>query len=189
MSHTSIPASIPTPHDDGATSHLPGALLPSLPLPTTASTTLDPSTLIPLTIIFIYPRTGAPGETIPDSWNAIPGARGCTPQACSFRDSYQELKSKGVEDVYGLSTQGSEYQREAKGRLGLPYELLSDEKLEFARALGLPTFEFGGRRLIKRMTLAVREGRVVRVWYPVFPPDKSAGEVVRWLDEGGEKGG
>lgn len=152
-------------------------------LPSTSNTPITVSQLPGLTIIFCYPRTGAPGETVPETWNAIPGARGCTPQACSFRDSAADLRARGVDAVYGVSTQDSAYQREAKERNRLNYELLSDEKGEFADALRLPTFEWKGVRLIKRLTMAVREGTVVKVWYPVFPPDRSAAQVLEWLDE------
>ncbi|PSK34299.1 hypothetical protein B9Z65_8625 [Elsinoe australis] len=187
MAHTSFPTDIPVPTDDGACAHLPGTTLPSLSLPTTSNKPTDLSTLPSPAIIFCYPRTGAPNETIPQSWNAIPGARGCTPQACSFRDLFSDLKSKGVKVVYGLSTQDSAYQLEAKERLHLPYELLSDERLELAKGLGLPTFGFEGRTLIRRLTIVVREGKVEKVFYPVFPPDKSAEEVLRWLEEEEEK--
>ena len=139
-----------------------------------------------LSIIFCYPRNAGPHETVPETWTAIPGARGCTPQACSFRDSLTLLKQKGVHAVYGLSTQDSEYQREAVNRLGLGYELVSDEGLGFQRALGLPTFEWEGKTLVRRVTIAVERGKVVRVWYPVFPPDKSAEEVLDWLEERGK---
>jgi peroxiredoxin len=151
-------------------------------LPSTSNTPVDLSTLAGLTILFCYPRTGAPGETIPASWNSIPGARGCTPQACSFRDATAALLDRGVKHLFGLSTQDSEYQREAKQRLHLPYELLSDEKLEFVGKLGLPTFEWEGRTLVKRLALAIEDGTVVKVWYPVFPPDRNAGDVVEWLE-------
>ncbi|KAF4548071.1 Redoxin-like protein 3 [Elsinoe fawcettii] len=187
MSHTTFPTDIPIPKDDGAVAHLQDTSLPSVSLPTTSSSSVDPSTFNDLSILFIYPRTGAPGEQIPDAWNSIPGARGCTPQACSFRDLYKDLKSKGVDAVYGLSTQDSVYQQEAKDRLHLPYELLSDEKLAFAKALNLPTFDYSGRTLIKRMTLIIKDGKVIKVFYPVYPPDKSAEEVLHWLEQGGGK--
>jgi peroxiredoxin len=118
---------------------------------------------------------------VPTGWNAIPGARGCTPQSCAFRDHYQELKDLGVAELFGLSTQDTAYQQEAVERLHLPFEILSDEKLEFARALKLPTFEVDGMRLIKRITLVIRDGGIVKVFYPVFPTDRNAGEVIEWL--------
>lgn len=131
-------------------------------------------------VVYCYPRTGKPDEDPPPGWNEIPGARGCTPQACAFRDHYRELEALGAQ-VFGLSAQSSEDQREAAGRLHLPYELLSDEELAFAAALRLPTFEAAGMRLIRRLTLIAREGVVEKVFYPVFPPDGNAGEVVEWL--------
>ena len=139
------------------------------------------SKLLGLAIIFCYPRTGAPGEQIPDEWNVIPGARGCTPQACSFRDEMGELRKRGVRAIFGVSTQDTPYQQEVKTRVHLPYELLSDADLEFTTALNLPTFEWQGKQLIKRLALAVEDGRITKVWYPVFPPDANAKEVVAWL--------
>lgn len=132
------------------------------------------------TIIYCYPRTGVPGESLPDGWDAIPGARGCTPQACAFRDHYRELAELGAR-VFGLSTQPTDYQRELVQRLHLPFELLSDADLRLATALGLPTFESGGMRLIKRLTLVVNESAIEHVFYPVFPPNESARAVVMWL--------
>ncbi|KAI9880805.1 MAG: hypothetical protein M1830_000241 [Pleopsidium flavum] len=155
--------------------------MPSISLPSTSKTHVDLSTSQSLTVLFCYPRTGAPSETVPDSWDSIPGARGCTPQACSFRDAYKELLQAGVKQVFGLSTQDTAYQKEAKDRLNLPYELLSDEQLEFLNALRMPTFEWEGKAVVKRTTLAIENGRIVRVWYPVFPPNKSADKVLEWL--------
>jgi peroxiredoxin len=163
---TSFPTDLPKPEDDGACNHLTDFSLPSIPLPTCSnpSQTIDLSSEPGLSITFIYPRTGAPNEVVPDSWNAIPGARGCTPQACSFRDSLPQLKSLGVSAIYGLSTQSSDYQKEAHDRLHLPYELLSDEKLEFQTALNLPTFAWEGKKVIRRMCLAIEGGKVVKWW-------------------------
>jgi peroxiredoxin len=160
---------------------LTGLQLPSVKLSSTSSENIDLSSLSGRTILFVYPRTGAPGETITDDWNAIPGARGCTPQACSFRDETQQLYELGVNHLFGCSTQDTPYQQEAKERNHLPYHLLSDEKLEFAKALKLPTFEWKDKTLIKRLALAVDDGKIVKVWYPVFPPDKNASDVVEWL--------
>jgi peroxiredoxin len=129
----------------------------------------------------VTPHTAAPNETVPAEWNAIPGARGCTPQACSFRDAFPSLRQLGVSQVFGISTQSPSYQAEVKERLGLPYELLSDEDLALQAALKLPTLEWEGRTLLKRATLAIRGGKVEKVWYPVFPPDKATEEVVAWL--------
>ena len=153
----------------------------SVSLPGTSGHSVDVASLSGLTILFCYPRTGAPGETITDDWNSIPGARGCTPQACSFRDELAELQKLGVKNVFGVSTQDTAYQAEAKERLRLPYDLLSDEDLTFAKALELPTFEWQGNKLIKRLALAVEEAKIIHVWYPVFPPDSNAQEVVKWL--------
>ena len=132
------------------------------------------------TIVYCYPRTGTPDKDLPQGWNEIPGARGCTPQSCAFRDHYQELRMLGAE-VFGLSTQDSDYQKEAAERLHLPFSLLSDEKLIFTKALNLPTFEVEALTLIRRLTLVIRDGFVEHVFYPVFPPDKNADEVIDWL--------
>jgi peroxiredoxin len=178
---TTFPSHLPVPQDDGACSHLTGSKIPSIPLSDSSGNTVDVASLSGLTILFCYPRTGAPGETITDDWNSIPGARGCTPQACSFRDELAELQKLGVKNVFGLSTQDSPYQAEAKHRLHLPYELLSDENLTFAKALKLPTFEWQDKALIKRLALAIEDAEIIHVWYPVFPPDSNAKEVVEWL--------
>ncbi|KAK3112733.1 hypothetical protein LTR53_010681 [Teratosphaeriaceae sp. CCFEE 6253] len=177
-------SNIPAPKDDGACDHLTGMSFPSVPLPTTSGDSVDLSTLPGLNILFIYPRTGAPGENVPAEWDAIPGARGCTPQACSFRDASDDFAAQGVERIFGCSTQDTAYQNEVKERVHLPYELLSDEKLELTKALKLPTHEWQGKTLIKRMALAVESGKIVRIWYPVFPPDQNAGEVLEWLKSG-----
>lgn len=125
--------------------------------------------------------TGAPNETVPDSWNSIPGARGCTPQACSFRDNLPQLTSYGVSQIYGISTQPSLYQAEVHERLHLPYDLLSDEQLTFQRGLDLPTFEWEGKKVLRRSMLAVENGRIIKWWYPVFPPDRGVEDVLHWL--------
>ena len=121
---------------------------------------------------------------MPDSWNSIPGARGCTPQACSFRDSFSELKGLGVSQVFGISTQSPTYQAEVHERLLFPYDLLSDEDLRLQQALLLPTFDWDGGKVLRRATMAIENGTIVKVWYPVFPPDKSTEDVVSWLKEG-----
>ena len=180
-----LPKDLPVPQDDGACNHLSGMKLPALALASTRGRRVDLSTLTGTTVIYIYPRTGRPDQEVPAGWNAIPGARGCTPQSCAFRDHHQELKKLGVSELFGLSTQDTAYQQEAARRLHLPFELLSDEKLEFAQALKLPTFEVDGMRLIKRITLIVRDSRIVKVFYPVFPPDRNAGEVIEWLTAAG----
>lgn len=169
------------PEDDGAADHLPGASLPSIALPATDGDAIDLSALPGTTVVYVYPRTGRPGEALPANWDSIPGARGCTPQSCGFRDHFGELKSAGADAVYGLSTQSSEYQREVRDRLNLPFQVLSDERLELARALRLPTFEADGMTLLKRMALILRDGRIVHAFYPVFPPDRNAEDVLAWL--------
>ncbi len=176
-----LPKDLPVPQDDGACRHLNGMRLPQIALQSTAGRSVDISWLPGRTIVYCYPRTGRPDQELPTGWNAIPGARGCTPQSCAFRDHFEELKRAGAAQVYGLSTQDTAYQREAVERLHLPFEILSDEKLEFARALRLPTFEVDGMELIKRLALIVRDGTIEKVFYPVFPPDRNAGDVLDWL--------
>ena len=174
-------SSIPAPVDDGATRHLVGARVASVSLPATTGEAIDLSSLRGRTVVYAYPRTGRPGIDNPDGWDMIPGARGCTPQTCSFRDHFAELKSLGVDHLFGLSTQDPAYQREAAERLHLPFAVLSDEHLELTRAMGLPTFETSGMTLLKRFTLIVDDGKVEHVMYPVFPPDRSASDVIEWL--------
>jgi peroxiredoxin len=176
-----FPADLPVPEDDGAARHLGGMPLPSLPLAATDGTQVDLAKLAGRTVLYIYPRTGRPGVALPEGWDAIPGARGCTPQSCSFRDHFTELKALGVAHLFGLSTQATDYQREAVDRLHLPFAILSDGDLRLARALSLPTFEVAGMRLLRRMVLVIDDGAIAKVFYPVFPPDESAAEVVRWL--------
>lgn len=176
-----LPPDLPRPVDDGACDHLPGMAMPAVRLPSTAGRVVDLGALTaPRTVIYCYPRTGRPGEPSPDGWDAIPGARGCTPQSCAFRDHHRELAELGAE-VYGLSTQTTAYQREMAERLHLPFEVLSDADFAFVEALRLPTFEAGGMRLVKRLTLIVRDGRIEHVFYPVFPPDANADQVADWL--------
>jgi peroxiredoxin len=175
-----LPAGLPVPEDDGAADHLPGTLLPPLGLVATDGSAVDLSSLAGATIVFAYPRTGAPGVPVPAGWDAIPGARGCTPQACAYRDAHASFAALGAR-VYGLSTQDTGYQREAAVRLDLPYPLLSDAAFAFTDALRLPTFEFEGTRLLRRLTLVVRDGTIERVRYPVFPSDGDAAEALRWL--------
>ena len=178
---TVLPTDIPAPQDDGAARHLAGLTLPSVPLAATDGSQVDLSKLKGRTVVYVYPRTGVPGQAPLDGWDAIPGARGCTPQSCSFRDHFAELKELGVAQLYGLSTQNSDYQREAVERLHLPFAVLSDEALKLARAINLPTFTVAGMTLHKRMALVIEDGVITKVFYPVFPPDKNAEEVVAWL--------
>jgi peroxiredoxin len=176
-----LPPDLPAPQDDGATRHLAGMKLPALPLAATDGSAVDLSALRGRTVVYVYPRTGRPGQNLPDGWDAIPGARGCTPQSCSFRDHFAELRQLGVARVFGLSTQDSDYQREAVDRLHLPFPILSDADLKLARTLSLPTFTVAGMTLLKRMVFVIDDGVMTKVFYPVFPPDKSAEEVVAWI--------
>ncbi len=177
-----IPKDLPVPQDDGGARHLAGMPLPDIGLPATDGSAVNLSKLKGRTLVYIYPRTGVPGKANPAGWDAIPGARGCTPQSCGFRDHFAELKTLGVGQVFGLSTQDSAYQREAVERLHLPFTILSDEKRKFAQALKLPTFEAAGMILLKRMALVIDDGVITKVFYPVFPPDKNAQEVIAWLE-------
>ncbi|MER7873875.1 MerR family transcriptional regulator [Streptomyces solisilvae] len=194
-----LPADLPVPEDDGAAAHLPGTPAPPLELHSTGDTTvrldaLDapgalgaPDAPAALgsgrTVIYIYPLTGRPGTDLPEGWDAIPGARGCTPEACGFRDHYQVLLAAGAVRVFGLSSQETDYQREVVERLRLPFEMLSDPTRSLARALGLPTFEAGGATLYKRLTLIIRDGAIEHVFYPIFPPSEHAEQVLTWLRE------
>jgi peroxiredoxin len=177
--HT-IPDDLPVPEDDGAADHLLDAVVPAIALKTTSGETIRLDGRDGRTVLFCYPRTGRPDEELPPGWNAIPGARGCTPEACGFRDAHQQFADLGVR-VLALSTQPSDYQREMAERLHLPFPVLSDERLELTRALDLPTFETSGWTLLKRLTLVIDDGRIQRVFYPVFPPDAHAAEVLAWL--------
>jgi peroxiredoxin len=179
-----IPAGVPVPEDDGAAAHLDGARMPALALPATdgSSFAVDraPAGFDRL-ILYAYPRTGRPGEPpLTPDWDLIPGARGCTPESCGFRDHATDLVAAGAA-VAGVSTQSTEYQREAADRLGLPFPLLSDADGRLTDALRLPTFRVAGQVLLKRLTLVVRHGVVERAFYPVFPPDRHAEEVLRWI--------
>src|SRR6202167_3275138 len=175
---------IPALADDGAAAHLVGMTIPSLSLVATDDTAVMLSALSGRTVVFAYPRTGEPGKiSLVDDWDMIPGARGCTPQTCAFRDLCAELKAAGAQHVFGLSTQSNAYQTEMASRLHLPFPVLSDEKLELTRALSLPTMEVADLVLIKRLALIVDEARISHVFYPVFPPDRNAGDVLEWLKD------
>lgn len=181
-----LPGDLPVPIDDGACAHLVGMVLPSSPLSSTDGTQIDLAALRGRTVVYVYPRTGRPDHPGSAAWDAIPGARGCTPQSCGFRDHHAELRALGVSAVYGLSTQTTDYQREVVERLHLPFPLLSDSTLAFTRALRLPTFEFEPYRdesstHLKRMALVTRDGHIEKVFYPVFPPDRNAEDVMEWL--------
>jgi peroxiredoxin len=174
-------STIPAPEDDGATRHLVGAKLASVSLRATDGSMVDLSAIPSRTVVYAYPRTGKPGVENPPGWDMIPCARGCTPQSCSFRDHFAELKGLGVKNLFGLSTQDPAYQQEAAERLHLPFAILSDEHLSLSRAMRFPTFETSGMTLLKRFTLVIDDGVVKHVFYPVFPPDRSAADVIEWL--------
>ncbi len=178
---TFLPPDIPVPQNDGAARHLAGMKLPDIALAATSGPAVNLSKLKGRTVLYVYPRTGVPGVDAPPGWDDIPGARGCTPQSCGFRDHFAELKALGIAGVYGLSTQDTGYQREAVERLHLPFPILSDADLKLARAIDLPTFSTSGMTLFKRMALVIDDGAIVKAFYPVFPPDKNAQEVVAWL--------
>jgi peroxiredoxin len=181
-----LPEGLPEPVDDGAADHLPGMQVPSVALAATDGPTVDVSALAGRTVVYAYPWTGRPGEPLlVEDWDAIPGARGCTPETCGFRDHHAELADAGAA-VFGLSTQDTAHQSELAERLGLPFPILSDAGLELAGAMDLPTFQVAELTLIKRLTLVIDSGRVEHVFYPVFPPDRHAGAVLAWLRSAGE---
>jgi peroxiredoxin (alkyl hydroperoxide reductase subunit C) len=173
---------VPAPVDDGAARHLTGAVVPDVALAATDGSTVSLGKLMGRTVFFAYPRTGRPGQpSLAPDWDKVPGARGCTPQSCAFRDLHAELKAAGAAHVYGFSTQDTLYQQEAVERLHLPFPLLSDEKLGLVRALKLPTMQVAGHTLTARFALVIDDGRIVKVFYPVFPPDRNAADVLAWL--------
>ncbi len=175
---------LPKPVDDGAAAHLIGARMPELALPATDGSQVRLSTIKGRCVVFAYPRTGRPGEVaLVADWDQIPGARGCTPHACAFRDEHAALREAGCSSVFGLSTQDVDYQREVVERLHLPFAILSDERHALTDALRLPTFVVAGERLIKRLALVIDDGVISKVFYPVFPPDRNAAEVLAWVRE------
>jgi peroxiredoxin len=178
-----LPANLPRPKDDGGARHLKGMALPDLELPSTGNRRVNLSTVsAPRIVIYAYPMTGRPDRQLPQGWDDIPGARGCTPETCGFRDHHKDL-AKLHADVFGISTQDTAYQQEMVKRLEVPFEVLSDERMAFARALNLPTFTVDGMTLLKRLTIVARRGRIEHVFYPVFPPDAHAEEVIAWLKQ------
>jgi peroxiredoxin len=180
--HALMPEGLPAPGDDGAAAHLPGLALPPIALPATDGTRVALHAPPGRTVVYAYPRTAEPGRPpLTPDWNGIPGARGCTPQSCAFRDHFGELRALGADRVFGLSTQSTAYQREMVERLHLPFPVLSDEGLALATALRLPTMEVAGLTLLKRLTLVIDDGRIAGVLYPVFPPDRSAEAAAEWL--------
>lgn len=181
-----LPADLPVPVDDGACDHLRGRSLPDVELPASSGGAVSLGRLLGSMVIFVHPAMGRPDQEPSgglQAWNAIPGARGCTPQACGYRDHHAELMALGIRLV-GLSTQPPHEQREAAARLGLAFELLSDSELALSRRLRLPTFESGGRLFLRRATLIVLDGRIERVFYPVFPPDRDGERILDWLTSG-----
>jgi peroxiredoxin len=181
-----LPANLPAPADDGAAAHLPGARMPELLLPATDGTTVDLSALGPgRSIVYLFPLTGRPGVAMPEGWDEIPGARGCTTEACDFRDHHEVLRAAGADHVFGLSSQTVDYQWEVTRRLALPFPLLSDETFALAAALTLPTFAAPGQsRLYSRLTLVIVGGVIEHVFYPVFPPNLHAQQVLEWMQRG-----
>ena len=177
---TELPQDLPRPVDDGGASHLAGMKLPKVSLAATNGATVDLSTIPGRVVLYVYPRTGRPDVPLPEGWDSIPGARGCTPQSCAFRDHHAELRSLSAK-VMGLSTQSTDYQREAKDRLHLPFELLSDTEHLLTHLLRLPTFNAADMVLYKRLTIIVEHGQIQKVFYPVFPPDQNAADVLDWL--------
>lgn len=178
-----LPSDLPVPEDDGAAAHLTGTRMPDVALPSTAGGAIVLSQLSGRAVVYAYPRTGVPGEqALDENWETIPGARGCTPQSCAFRDHHHELRDAGAR-VFGLSTQDTAFQREAAERLHLPFTLLSDDRLELTRALKLPVMVVADVTLMKRFTLVLDDGAIEHVFYPVFPPDKHAEVVLAWLRE------
>jgi peroxiredoxin len=172
---------LPAPDDDGSARHLTASTVPDIALPATDGSEVSLARLPGLTVVYGYPRTGRPGVALPEGWDEIPGARGCTPQSCAFRDHHGELLAAGAARVFGLSTQDTDYQREAAERLHLPFPLLSDAALRLTTALRLPVMLVTGATLLKRIALIIDDGVIVRVFYPVFPPDRNAVDVLDWL--------
>jgi len=176
----SLPSDLPIPIDDGAAKHLVGLCLPSIALASTLGAPVQLDVLSGISVIYAYPMAGRPDIALPQNWDLIPGARGCTPQACSYRDHYSELLSFGAQ-LYGLSTQSRDYQKEMAERLHLPFAVLSDEGLNLTDSISLPTFEANGMTLLKRLTLICQDNRIIHVNYPVFPPDKDIDRVISFL--------
>jgi peroxiredoxin len=178
---TQLPGDLPVPQDDGAARHLQSSRLPDIALAATDGSSVNLSKLRGRTVVYVYPRTGRPGQALPTGWDAIPGARGCTPQSCGFRDPVAEMKGLRVDALYGLSTQDIAYQREVAERLHLSFAILSDAEMKLTGAMRLPTFSVDGMTLLKRMAWVIDDGVLTKVFYPVFPPDRSAAQVVDWL--------
>ena len=174
---------IPEPKLDFNLEHLNQLIIPDLKLNSTDDTTVSLSNLKGITVIYVYPMTGVPGKELPEGWDEIPGARGCTPQSCSFRDNFSKLKKLGVNNIFGLSTQSTEYQKELATRLHLPYTILSDEKLEFSKKLKLPIFKVLKMNLLKRITLILKDNKIIKYFYPIFPPTKNIEDVINFFEK------
>lgn len=178
-----LPPNLPKPTNDGLADHLVGMIFPNILLSSTNRDTINTQALqIGITVLYCYPMTGQPNIDLPKGWNEIPGARGCTPQALSYAEKFEEFKKRNVE-LFGLSTQTTEYQKEMSDRLNLSFSVLSDNDLELTKLLNLPTFEVEGKTLLKRLTMVIKDGIIIKVFYPVFPPDLNAEEVLQWLDD------
>ena len=176
-------STIPEPKLDANLEHLNEFIVPDIKLNSTDGDIVNLSNLKGITVIYIYPMSGVPGKELPEGWDEIPGARGCTPQSCSFRDNFSKLKELGVKNIFGLSTQSTVYQKELADRIHLPYSILSDEKLEFAKKLKLPFFNVDKMDLIKRITLILEDNKIIKYFYPIFPPTKNVEDVIRYLDK------
>jgi peroxiredoxin len=182
-SFENLPTGLPVPTDDGRAAHLVGSRLPHIELLGSSGRQWDLAGVAGTVVIYVYPMTGTPGVALPSGWDSIPGARGCTPEACGFRDHYSDLLAAGASVVVGVSSQSTEHQREAAERLHLPFDLLSDHTFEWAAALNLPTFTADGVRFHSRLTLIATTGTIEHVFYPVFPPDTHADQVLAWLGQ------
>ena len=176
-------STIPEPKLDANLEHLNEFIVPDIKLNSTDGDIVNLSNLKGITVIYIYPMSGVPGKELPEGWDEIPGARGCTPQSCSFRDNFSKLKELGVKNIFGLSTQSTEYQKELADRIHLPYSILSDEKFEFAKKFKLPFFNVDKMDLIKRITLILEDNKIIKYFYPIFPPTKNVEDVIRYLDK------
>lgn len=180
--YNALPEGLPIPEDDGAANHLAGMSVPNIALRSTGGNDVNLSEFEGRTVIYCYPLTGRPGAELPQGWETIPGARGCTTEACDFRDTLGDLHAEGVNNIFGLSSQSREYQAEVVDRLRLPFSMLSDERLQLADALHLPTFAAPGHeRLYSRLTLVLQDSRITHVFYPIFPPNTHAQQVLEWL--------
>lgn len=179
--YKTLPEGLPVPVDDGLAAHIPGMRLPNLQLISTSGDHVNLATIKGWLVLYIYPLSGRPGVPLPEGWNDIPGARGCTPQACDFSDHHQQLQNLGAQ-VFGLSSQATDYQAELHDRLHLPFDLLSDSNFALQKALNLPVFEVHGMQQYKRLTLIAKAGIIKKVFYPVFPPNQNARQVINWLE-------